>query len=183
MFGSDCLSVRFRPEAVVQIRISLPTPIGDDLVNIPSHFTCFVLLIVATLGGCATPKQIAIDSEIRHLCEIDGGVKVYETVTLSPEYFDSWGNLPIPSMADAKPSDNYYYIRETTILRSSDPVIWRSRHAVIRRSDNKVLGESIRYARRGGDVPGPWHESSFGCPDTAAQPSLEKSIFVMKRKS
>lgn len=127
------------------------------------------------LAGC---EKVRLDEEVRRLCAKDGGIKVYETVKLPAEKFDEYGVVRVPSKRDAKGSDGYYYERDTTYLKTGDPAMWRSHHRIIRSSDGKVLGESIHYARRGGDIPGPWHESSFGCPYIGTQPSLENSIFV-----
>ena len=123
-------------------------------------------------------RTALLDAEVRELCAKDGGVKVYETVRLPAERFDKWGNVRIPSKRDAALADEYYYEIDTTYFRTGNPEVWRSRYWVTRRSDGKVLGESIRYARRGGDIPGPWHPSSFGCPEATTQPSIEKSIFM-----
>ncbi|MBX3647519.1 MAG: hypothetical protein KDD77_01725 [Caldilineaceae bacterium] len=123
-------------------------------------------------------RTALLDAEVRELCAKDGGVKVYETVKLPAEKFDKWGNVRIPSKRDAALTDEYYYEIDTTYFRTGNPEVWRSRYWVTRRGDGKVLGESIRYARRGGDIPGPWHPSSFGCPDVTTQPGIEKSIFM-----
>lgn len=128
------------------------------------------------LTGCEKDR---LDAQVKELCAKDGGIKVYETVKLPPEKFDKYGAVRIPSRRDAKPEDEYYYERDTTYLRTGNPSMWRGHHRIIRRSDGKLLGESIRYSRRGGDLPGPWHESSFGCPPIDKdQPQLESSIFL-----
>lgn len=127
------------------------------------------------LAGC---EKARLDDEVRRLCAIDGGVKVYETVTLQPGNLDRSGNIRIPSAKDAKLSDDYYYESETEFLRKGDPDLRRDHTKIIRRSDMKILGESTYYARRGGDIPGPWHPSSFGCPPIGSTASLEDSIFV-----
>lgn len=36
-------------------------------------------IVLPLLSACATPSQIIADAEVRRLCEIDGGIKVYET--------------------------------------------------------------------------------------------------------
>lgn len=136
-----------------------------------------LLLWLFVPGYLLYGRTALLDAEVRELCAKDGGVKVYETVKLLAERFDKWGNVRIPSKRNAAPTDEYYYELETTYFRTGNPEVWRSRYWVVRRSDGKVLGESIRYSRRGGDIPGPWHPSSFGCPDTSTQPGIGKSIF------
>lgn len=126
------------------------------------------------LSGC---EKARLDQQVKELCAKDGGIKVYETVRLPPEKFDKYGAVKIPSKQDVKPSDEYFFERYTTYLKTGNPEMWRSHHRIIRASDGKAMGESIHYARRGGDMPGPWHDSSFSCPDFHSQTSLENQIF------
>ncbi len=122
-------------------------------------------------------QKLYYDMQVRRLCAIDGGIRVYETVKLPAERFDKHGNVQIPDKARAKTGDEYYYESETKYLRSGDPQLLRMRTQIIRRNDGKVLGEIIRYARGGGDIPGPWHLSSFTCPNPTEKPYLEPSVF------
>jgi hypothetical protein len=119
------------------------------------------------------------DQQVRELCAKDGGVSVYETVRLSAERFDKWGNVGIHEKGYAKPTDEYYYESDIHYYRQGNPTLLRSRSWIVRRSDGKVLGEAISYGRGGGDLPGPWHGSSFHCPPIAeAEGKLESSIFL-----
>lgn len=137
------------------------------------------LLLLPIITGCATPSQIMLDAEVKRLCAIDGGIKVYETVKLPAERFDKYGNVQIPSLENIKPDDEYYYELDIHYYRSGNPELSRHNFKVYRRADKKMLGESVRYGRGGGDIPGPWHDSSFHCPEISPnQPSLEKSIFL-----
>ena len=127
------------------------------------------------LSACEKDR---LDEQVRELCAKDGGIKVYETVKLPPEKFDKYGVVRIPSRQDAKPLDEYYYESETKYYKTGNPDMRRSHDQIIRRSDGKVLGEIVYYSRRGGDMPGPWHESSFGCPEISSLQNFENSIFV-----
>ncbi len=122
-------------------------------------------------------RKIYYDTLVNRMCREDGGVKVYETVKLPAERFDKYGNVHIPDKKDAKPEDEYYYVSETKFLREDSPKVIRMRTQIIRRNDAKVLGESVRYGRGGGDLPGPWHPSSFTCPSPTEKPYLEPSVF------
>lgn len=126
------------------------------------------------LGGC---EKAQLDEEVKRLCAKDGGIRIYETVKLASDKFDEFGNPTIPSKEKAKVEDDYFFVREAQYLRTGNPEMWRTRHQIVRRADGKIMGESIRYSRRGGDMPGPWHESSFTCPEIGTQPSLEQSVF------
>ena len=125
-----------------------------------------------------TGKKMYYDAEVNRLCAKDGGVKVYETVKLPAEKFDKYGVVRIPSKQDAKLGDEYYYEWNVHHYRQGEPSIRRDHFLIVRRSDAKLLGESISYARRGGDMPGPWHPSSFRCPEQADEVILTQRIFI-----
>mgnify|MGYP001028039991 CR=1 FL=1 len=137
------------------------------------------LSIAALLGllWLAAGEKWLADRQVRELCAKDGGVKVYETVPLSPDRFDKYGQIRIPEKRKAKQSDEYYYEFSIDHLRDSRLEIWRSHKQIYRTRGNELLGESVSYTRRGGDLPGPWIESSFSCPDGASVVDLKKQIF------
>ncbi len=122
--------------------------------------------------------KVYYDRQVRELCAKDGGVKVYETVKLPSSRFDQFGQLRIPSKQNVKPEDEYLYESSTTYTRNGNPEMWKSHYRVYRQLDGKLLGESVSYSRRGGDMPGPWHESSFGCPRNADITDLIRQIFI-----
>lgn len=124
----------------------------------------------------AVGEKWLADRQVRELCAKDGGVKVFEKVKLPAESFDKWGNVNIPNKRYAKVADEYYFESEDQNVQRGNPKILRMTTRMIRRSDGKILGESVRYARSGGDLPGPWHGTSFGCPELPM--NLESSIFL-----
>lgn len=137
------------------------------------------MVVLTGLLWLAEGEKWQADKKVRELCAKDGGVKVYETVKLSPERFDQWGNVNIPNKKYAKPTDEYYYESEILYYREANPTLLRSRTWIVRRFDGKVLGEAISYGRGGGDLPGPWHGSSFHCPQIAeTEGKIESSIFL-----
>lgn len=140
----------------------------------------YPLLLAALTSACSSgPSKAELDAEVRRLCAIDGGVKVYETAPLTPELLDWAGRIRIPAKDNVWSNVPYYYEQtDTHLLLTGNPAMWRSHWRVYRRSDGKLMGESITYIRRGGDLPGPWHESSFSCPELGVPPYLEPSIFV-----
>lgn len=51
-----------------------------------------VLLILPLLTSCASgPSKGQLDDEVKRLCAIDGGIKVYETVRLPAKNFETKG--------------------------------------------------------------------------------------------
>ena len=131
--------------------------------------------VVLSTVACEREKY-RLDAEARRLCARDGGVKVYETVTLNEvEYgklVNRYGELEIQNKKLARVSDAFYQESIRTHLKTGNPELWRSEYRIVRRSDGKVLATSVFYTRRGGDLPGPWHESSFSCPSSNDHRSL-----------
>lgn len=131
-----------------------------------------VLLFSLWLGGAfweVAGKKMYWDARVRELCAQDGGIRVYETVELPAEKFNKWGqiNFERPKLGENSLGPEYLVKEETRLLRpeNKNPAILRHHYRILRRSDGKLLGERIAYARRGGDLRGFWNPSSFSCPD------------------
>jgi hypothetical protein len=149
-----------------------------------THRTVFLLAaVIATswLAGCERAKT-RLDREVDRLCAIDGGVKVFETVEVPPEYLPDRGEI-FPQYANRPFEERYgpeYQLKTATkYLIDGNPSLRRHEAYLIRKSDSKVLGQSVAYSRVGGDLPGPAHPSSYGCPPTA-QLGLGRQVFVLK---
>ena len=140
-----------------------------------------VLLILPLITACVSgPSKGQLDDEVRRLCEIDGGIKVYETVKLPAHRFERDGSIYIPSKQTVKPKDGYFYESATTLLREGNPELRQYYFKVYRRADGKLLGEAVSYSRVGGDMPGPWHHSWFRCPEEADIVDLNMKVFIKK---
>ena len=120
--------------------------------------------------GWAPGRKAYWDAQVRNMCAKDGGVTVYETITLSEVEYKRLGGdrlypgLPVPT---ARYVADYPYVRgfTDTILREDNPRVARSEETITRRSDGKVLARAIRYSRSGGDFPtGMSEATSFTCP-------------------
>lgn len=125
-------------------------------------------------------RTIYYDMQVKGLCAKDGGVKVYETVKLPAERFDQWGqiNFYLPTKGEDALGAEYIYKDETIYYRSGNPDLFRMHAQVFRRADGKILGESVFYKRGGGDLPGPWHGSSFMCPELSVANDVLRQIFI-----
>ena len=134
--------------------------------------------VLLSMAGCEREKD-RLDAEVRRLCAQDGGVKVYEQVTLPSERFDDHGSITFYYRMSKEPlGPDYHFETQIDYYRKGSPEMWRNQYRVIRLTDGKVLGESVSYGRRGGDLPGSWDDSSFQCPDHAEDSSLLKQVFV-----
>jgi hypothetical protein len=136
-----------------------------------------LLLALELLTGCISIIKMKMDAEVDRLCAIDGGIKIYETVSLPPEKFNKYNNVNFfhPSHGEKALGPEYIWKSHEKFLHpggdpNASPSLRRDHLQVIRRSDGKLLGESIYYSRVGGDsrflnelMGGP-PESSYSCP-------------------
>lgn len=138
------------------------------------------LIAAALLSGCG--EKDASDKQMQALCAKDGGVKIHETVTLPKSEFTK-GGMPLgrywanQSDQESKLGPNYRYFERSEFIKQGNTLkgevqMRRSVEKVFRRSDGKLLGESISYGRSGGD---PYiallfggHPSSLTCPNPPA---------------
>lgn len=143
-----------------------------------------LVLSMLAVSGCATPTQMILDAEVKRLCAIDGGIKVYETVKLPADKFNEYGQINFyrPTQGQNALGEGYQLRLDTTYYRKGNPEMSRSHIQVFRKVDQKLLGESISYGRGGGDMPGPWHDSSYHCPAIEyGYIELFKKIFAIDR--
>ena len=142
------------------------------------------LISVAMIGallvsGCNRAKT-KLDLEVDRLCAIDGGVKIYEVVTLPAESFGPNGEVfPQYQHLTSKGGElgpDYKSDLKSTEIVSGDPNLTRWHKRVYRRADSKVVGEYISYTRGGGDFYGPWPRSEYSCVFANTKP-LTQQVF------
>ena len=167
------------------------TPIRKGLVIAVSAASFLGLLWLAE------GEKWLLDRQVRELCAKDGGVRVYETVKLPAAAFDEWGmpkmyHESVENKAAYRHDDRqtvtefslgkeHVLKRDTQYYRRGNPDLFRMHTQVFRRYDKKILGESVFYKRGGGDLPGPWHGSSFMCPELGANVDVLRRVFVMEK--
>lgn len=147
--------------------------------------TVFIMALV--LSGC---EKYELDRQMRALCEKDGGSRVYERVVLPANMFDQSG-YPFPGwqsrlLKGDRLSPDYLYLEEEKILKAGEPFngsgegrLRRVQVKIVRKSDSKVLGETVGYFRAGGDGPFWWgHPSNNSCPKVGEP--IEKLVFIKK---
>lgn len=135
------------------------------------------------LSGC---EKYALDRQMEELCQKDGGIRVYETVKLPASMFDQNGD-PFPDWRNRSVENrlgpSYRFVREETYLKQGNPVngegqLLRLSWKVIRKSDEKLLGEAVRYGRSGGDFILLGHFSSKGCPPQLGDATVINTVFI-----
>lgn len=131
------------------------------------------LALLGGLAGCATPARIMTDFDIDRLCAKDGGIKVYERVSLPANYFypdikgdPRSGDVNLQAMqADAARLPRYYELMTSLgdARASSALRIRRAYYKVIERPSGKVIAEGVDYARSGGDFGNPFTPTVYSC--------------------
>ena len=141
-----------------------------------------LLALALTLAGC-TSERDRIDAEAQRLCAIDGGVKVYETVTLPPEKFNEYGQAPIPIGKDDIGWGYYETLESKRLIGTpGEPTLVRDALYIIRTADQKRMGESIRYMTGGGEfLAGYIHYQSSICPQPDGK-MLRQKVFIKGEK-
>lgn len=144
-----------------------------------------LVLAIAAYFGPSAYRKGQMDAEVDQLCAVDGGIKVYEQVSLPANRFDGFGDpdIPLASSKSASLSD-YVLIAEVRVLVAGGhdgrgaPSLSRFVSKAIRVSDKKILGEAVGYYRFGGDPVGPWHPSSYtGCTYEPGK-KLSRAVFA-----
>lgn len=139
--------------------------------------TLAILTLPFTLSGC---EQAVVDAEMEKLCKQDGGMKVYETVTLPKEQFKYGVPAFLGNWNEAgKAGGGYKVTQKTELLRSKKPTLKKRAYAVIRDTDQKVLGTFVYYQRIGGDIMPRLGPDSFkDCPANLDENIFLKTVFV-----
>jgi hypothetical protein len=144
-----------------------------------------LLALVAGVAILFTPAAISnarktyYDRQVRALCAKEGGVRLYDKVTLDAEKINKWGqpNFYEPTERENALGSDYLLEKDRHFYKRGSLGITRTQYRVIRRSDGKLLGEEVFYGRVGGDLPGPWQHSSFHCPSDYGVIPLLKNVF------
>ena len=156
----------------------------EKLVPFQAMLTIALLFLLSFVSSCgATPSKNELDAEVKRLCAIDGGIKVYEAVLLPVQKSGEKDQLNIPTKQNFGPSDKFFYTWDVQYIKRGRPEdgetdLARSQFKLYRAIDNKIIGESIAYTRRGGDIPVPVHPSHFTCPTDSGIVALKKHVFI-----
>jgi hypothetical protein len=148
----------------------------------------FIVIFLSFWWGVPTFNKWRADKMVDDLCSKDGGVKVYESTSLPSTMFNEYGQPKIRFVAKTGADKNisetglYFSTEQFDIVGNpnagdiSKLVVWKSKIQLRRSSDGRVLGETVMYARRGGDAFGPWHPSSYSCPNNASEWTLASKV-------
>lgn len=156
-----------------------------------------VVVLFSVWLGIPTFNKWRADKLVDELCAKDGGVKAYETVSLPSRMFNQYGQpkiyfrsqlVRINPTSEPNSTGLYFDLETKNIIGNSNSTaiskltVWKMRITLHREIDNKVVGETVSYARRGGDAVGPWHPSSYSCPLNAREWDLASKVVYQKAK-
>jgi len=176
---------RDRPAAVSD---QPPDERGEARMRTPSSVAgagVALTLFALGLAACGSVQKVELDREVDRLCAIDGGVHVYEVVRLPKEDFGPDGEV-FPQYRHLLFSEGRYgpeFVGRSAgrVLVGGNPALQRINSKIVRRADDKVLGEVVIYRRSGGDGPGLSERSEYSCPKG---PNLdaERQVFKPQEK-
>jgi hypothetical protein len=143
-------------------------------------------IFVAAWWGIPTYHKWRADRLVDELCAKDGGMKVFETVTMPYSYFTEMGQPNVDLRAEPIKSKFHFNYEESDIVGDKANLVklavYRIQIDLLRRSDEKILGQYVYYARRGGDPYGPWHPSSYGCPQNKSEWDMARAVVIRRPK-
>ena len=165
-----------------------PDERGEARVRTPSIVAgagVTLTLFALGLSACGSVQKAELDREVDRLCVIDGGVHIYEVVRLPKEDFGPDGTA-FPQyrtqlFTAGRYGPEYVGRMADRVLVSGNPSMVRQTTMIVRKADDKVLGEVVIYGRRGGDTPGPSAPSSHVCPKGPSF-NLESQVFKPQEK-
>ncbi len=146
-----------------------------------------VALTLSALGliACGSVQKAELDREVDRLCAIDGGVHIYEVVRLPKEDFGPDGTV-FPQyrgrlLTEGRFGPAFTARSANRVLVAGNPALERINTQIVRKADDKLLGEVVIYRRSGGDLPGPAAASRYSCP-VGPVFDLERRVFIPEEK-
>ena len=167
-------------------------PAFSQLIAYPKFWVGIVLVVLLSAWlGIPTFNKWQADKMVDELCAKDGGARVYETVRLPSRMFNQYGQPEIyfksqlyrpKSITESNNTGLYFDLETKDIIGNhnstniSTLAVWKMRITLHREINSKMLGETVLYARRGGDAVGPWHPSSYSCPMNSSEWDLASKV-------
>jgi len=149
------------------------------LVLVPVGLVALLVLIFGVYEG----RKAYWDSEVRGMCAKDGGIRIYERVSVTQAEYERLGGregmIPVPRQQNLIKNFPVVTIRNESVINERAPRAYKVENQYVRMADQKIVAVSIRYFRVGGDFPSHAHPSSFMCPDQKQAVQDEKAIFLI----
>lgn len=147
------------------------------------------VFLVGLWAGIPALKKWEADKLVDELCAKDGGVRVHETAEYPQAHLPPNWAAKIPFKDRRKPSDEFYFVYTGNDIRgnrsstdTSALTVYRIEIALYRTLNDKLLGVTVGYSRRGGDAIGPWHPSAYSCPPNATEWDLVRKTLIEPKR-
>ena len=138
-----------------------------------------LVVLLLLLIGFFEGRKAYWDSQVRGMCEKDGGVVILEQmrITREQEAFlpHAGGVVSVAPESLSDPRAPAFIRTQETTIKDSQPIVKRLEHEVVRRHDGRRVAHAVIYLRSGGDIPSPAFASSLYCP------SLDKVNFEISK--
>ena len=122
------------------------------------------------------------DAKVREMCAKDGGIVVFERVSLSAKDVERLGgkgkDIPLPERRSAGTEAKFVSETQITVIRPTNPEIRRYQVDIYAVEDNRRLAQYIAYSRGGGDFPTYAHPSSYACNSEIT--SIGRQVFTIE---
>jgi hypothetical protein len=126
--------------------------------------------LAVVLAGC---EKYRLNKKMAELCSVDGGVKVFEVVSVDPDAMEKIRKARPSRTFEEYYGPEYALIVNTTVVAGAPPSgsresgrVFRIETQIVRKSDGRLLGRQVKYGRSGGDFIALVHPSSELCPTT-----------------
>lgn len=150
------------------------------LVLIPIALVLVFILVVGFYEG----RKAYWDYRVREMCAKDGGVVILEHIKISREQ-DSFlphagGVASVSPESLSDPRAPAFARTRETVLRESQPSVFRYEYEVVRRVNGRLAARGVVYLRSGGDIPSPAFPSSFYCPSLEKVNADMSNVFMIE---
>lgn len=163
------------PHRVPAIRRMCGASAIKMLLLIPAALVLLLVLAFAFFEG----RKAYWDYRVREMCVKDGGVKVYERVTLPQRYVNRDGIIRIPFEPHATLNDEYFIRTIRTPIVDGYLSVGRHQTQLVRATDKRLLAEVVSYGRGGGDFPTFAHPSYVSCQTSVNSiDSMNQQVFL-----
>lgn len=141
-----------------------------------------IVVLVAGIGGCEARKEY-YDWQVRKMCEKDGGVTIYDRVSVTRSQFEAMGKVggfaSVPPKRLASPDAPVFSVATEIVIKEGRPGVRKREETVFRSADEEIVALVVSYWREGGDFPSFAHPSSFVCPDPLGNVAAREKLFVV----
>ena len=145
-----------------------------------------IIVLLVLVFGFYEGRKAYWDSEVKTMCEKDGGVAIAHRIKLTSDQAIHLprvnGRLSVGSEALAGPATPVFSRLQQRTLREGNPTIVRYEEEIILRADNRVVARAVIYGRSGGDFPSFAHPSRYSCPELSRVYTEISEIFDIEEK-